>query len=99
MKKSILLTIAIVILIITVVFTLQNTIQIHINILFWNLETSLALLIFTTFSIGILVAIVFLTPSIINLKRMLNESKSKTNQLIEKEKNSITADKNIPESE
>ncbi|MBC8343880.1 MAG: DUF1049 domain-containing protein [Bacteroidetes bacterium] len=76
MRKTILLTLAIVILILTVVFTLQNTSEIQVNLLFWNIKTSSALLIFVSFSLGILLAISFLTPSIINLKRQLHESKS-----------------------
>lgn len=99
MKKIILLTLAIVLLGITVVFTLQNTLEIEVNILFWSIKTSLALLIFTTFIIGLLVAIIILLPSIINLKRRLNESESKNNQLLEKENNTILSDENIAENE
>ena len=74
MKKSFTLILAVIILIITVVFTLQNNIQIQLNLLFWEIEASLSLVLFSTLSIGILLAIGFLTPSIITLKRKWKEA-------------------------
>ncbi len=96
MKKSAFLITTIILLITIVVFTLQNTILIRVDILFWNIETSLALLIFSTFSVGALGAIIFLIPTIFNLRRQITESENKNNQLIEKEKDRTRFNKNSP---
>lgn len=46
---------------------------ISITLLFWNIKTSLALLIFSLFSFGVIIAIFVLTPIIIVLKSTLKK--------------------------
>ncbi len=50
MKKTTYLILTIVILIFIVKFTLQNTDEVNIHFLFWNIQTSLALMIFSFIS-------------------------------------------------
>lgn len=73
MKQSTYLILTIISLIFIVVFTLQNTIEVTINLLFWDINTSLALLIFSLFSFGVLMAIFILMPTIITLKSALKK--------------------------
>ncbi|MFT4968639.1 MAG: putative integral membrane protein [Chitinophagales bacterium] len=70
MKKLSYLILTIVVLILIVLFTLQNTISVNIHVLFWNVQTSLALLIF---SLGAIASIFILTPTIIALKSSLKK--------------------------
>ncbi len=65
MKQTTNLGLTIITLIFVVIFTLQNTSEVSITLLFWNIKTSLALLIFSLFSIGVIIAIFVLTPIII----------------------------------
>lgn len=73
MKQATYLILTIITLIFIVVLTLQNTSEVRINLLFWNITTSLALLIFSLFSFGVLIAIFMLTPIIIALKSSLKK--------------------------
>jgi uncharacterized integral membrane protein len=73
MKKLTYLILTILILILIVIFTLQNTNEININLFFWDIKTSLALLIFSLFALGVIVALVFLTPIIIAHKSTLKK--------------------------
>lgn len=65
MKYSFALIASITILILTVIFTLQNTQVAHVKFLVWNTETSLSLILFITFSIGIIASVIALLPVII----------------------------------
>ncbi len=73
MKQTTYLILTIITLIFIVVFTIQNTSEVSITLLFWNIKTSLALLIFSLFSFGVIVAIFILTPIIIALKSTLKK--------------------------
>ena len=77
MKQTTYLGLSIITLIFIVVFTLQNTSEVSITLLFWNIKTSLALLIFSLFSFGVLVAIFILTPIIMALKSKLKKEPTK----------------------
>ncbi len=83
MKKLTYLILTIIILILIVIFTLQNTNEININLFFWDIKTSLALLIFSFFVLGIIVALVFLTPTIISLKSTLKKDEKIISELQE----------------
>lgn len=91
MKQSTYLGLTIVTLIFVVVFTLQNTSEVSINLLFWDINTSLALLIVSLFSFGVLVAIFFLLPIIIALKSILKKDKKIISDL--NESNSVYSEK------
>jgi uncharacterized integral membrane protein len=83
MKQTIYITLTIIALILIVVFTLQNTSEVSIDFLFWNIKTSLALLICSLFSLGVLIAIFMLTPIIIALKSSLKKDKKMISELQE----------------
>ncbi|MCJ7467282.1 MAG: LapA family protein [Maribacter sp.] len=73
MKQKTYLILTIIILIFIVTFTLQNTGEVNIHLLFWNIQTSLTLLIFALFSLGVVITIFVLTPTIIALKSTLKK--------------------------
>jgi uncharacterized integral membrane protein len=75
MKHSTYLIVTITTLILILIFTLQNTNEVSITLLFWNIKTSFALLLFSLFSIGVLITVFILTPIIITLKSTLKKAK------------------------
>jgi len=83
MKQTTNLGLTIIALIFVVIFTLQNTTEVSITLLFWNIKTSLALLIFSLFSFGIIIAIFVLTPIILALKSTLKKDKKIISELQE----------------
>jgi len=83
MKKTTYLILTIIILIFIVTFTLQNTAEVNIHLLFWNIQTSLALLIFSLFSLGVVITIFVLTPTIIALKSTLKKDEKIISKLQE----------------
>ena len=93
MKQSTYLILIIISLIFIVVFTLQNTSEVSINLLFWSLKASLALLIFSLFSLGVLLAIFILTPKIISLKSTIKKDKKIIAEL--RETKEINSEKQI----
>tara|TARA_R110001606_G_scaffold382174_1_gene543799 strand:+ start:235 stop:519 length:285 start_codon:yes stop_codon:yes gene_type:complete len=93
MKKTTYIILTIIILIGIVVFTLQNTSEVSISLLFWDIKTSLALLIFSLFALGILLTIFILTPTIIALKSTLKKDKKIISEL--KQVNEIYSDKQV----
>lgn len=64
MKNTIVLISAIVLLMLVVIFTLQNTMAIQVNVFVWNFESSLALILFTTFAAGFLLGLLALLPKV-----------------------------------
>lgn len=74
MKKSTYLILTIIILILIVLFTLQNTDEVNITLFLWEIKTSLALLIFSLFSFGVIIAIFVLAPRIVALKSALKKN-------------------------
>ncbi len=81
MKRTVYLLLAIVSVIFIVLLTLQNTSSVSVNLFTWTIETSLALLIFSLFSAGIIVAIFIFTPAIIALKFTLRKEKKIISEL------------------
>jgi len=75
MKRTASLIATIIILVFVVVFTLQNAEFIEVDFLFWNFESSLALVLLITFSLGIITAVLTLLP-----KMMEKESAKKSEQ-------------------
>ncbi len=62
MKNTIFLILLIILLLAVVIFTLQNTTGIEINIFIWQIRSSLALVLFSTFAAGFLVGLLALAP-------------------------------------
>ncbi|WP_320815664.1 LapA family protein [Flavobacterium sp.] len=83
MRQTTNLILTIITLILIVVFTLQNTNEVNITLLFWEIKTSLALLIFSIFSLGVIIAIFIFTPIIIALKSKLKKDEKIISELQE----------------
>lgn len=64
-----------VILILTIIFTLQNAEDVRITYFFWNGTASLSLLLFMTLAIGIISAVMLLVPLIAHLNQTIEEAK------------------------
>ena len=77
MKNTITLIAATIIFLFVVSFTLQNSADIPLKILFWESQGSLAMMIALTSTSGILVAILALLPKIIRLRHELRETNKK----------------------
>lgn len=73
MKKPIILTFSIILLVMLVIFTLQNANHVQITYFFWDGYISLALLLFITLAIGIIVALIILVPVIAHLRKARRE--------------------------
>jgi uncharacterized integral membrane protein len=93
MKQATYLILTIITLIFIVVLTLQNTSEVSVNLLFWNIKTSLALFIFSLFSFGVLATIFILTPIIITLKSRLKKDELIISKL--KEANDVCSEKEV----
>lgn len=65
MRKSIYSILTIALLILVVIITLQNTGEVSIRLLFWNLDIPLAILVFAMFALGVIITILRLSPSLI----------------------------------
>ncbi len=62
---TIYLILALVIAIIAVIFALQNTAVVTISFLVWNVTGSLSLVLLVTLAIGVIIGVLFLSPSTI----------------------------------
>jgi uncharacterized integral membrane protein len=93
MRQTTNLILTIITLIFIVVFTLQNTNEVNITLLFWEIKTSLALLIFSIFSLGVIIAIFIFTPIIIALKSKLKKDEKIISEL--QETNEIDSNKQL----
>ncbi len=83
MKKLTTLTIAALSLIAITIFTLQNSQVVAIKLFFWEAKASLSMILFTTFSIAILITVVAVVPTIYHLKTLRNQSQKKVKTLVE----------------
>lgn len=78
---QLLLIIAIVIAILTVIFALQNAVTITVSFLTWKFESSLALVLLITLTLGILTSLLVSVPSMIKRMRMVSSQKKKIKEL------------------
>jgi uncharacterized integral membrane protein len=83
MKKTTYLIITVIILILVVIFTLQNTSEINVNLFIWDIKTSLALLMFSLFSFGVVVALFVIAPTLIALKSTIKKDEKTISELQE----------------
>jgi uncharacterized integral membrane protein len=77
MKKPLIIILSAFILILTIVFTLQNAKEVEISYFFWNCSASLALLLFVTLSVGMLTTVIILVPVIAHLKKVRDKNDKK----------------------
>jgi len=93
MKQTTYLVLTIITLIFIVVFTLQNTGEVSITLLFWTIKTSLALLILSLFSFGVIISIFILTPIIVALNSTLKKDEKIISEL--QESNEVYSEKEV----
>lgn len=63
-----------------VIFTLQNTAPVQINLWFWSIHTSLALLMIVLLVAGALMAYLLMLPTLFNKNKMIRDLKGKAKQ-------------------
>jgi uncharacterized integral membrane protein len=73
MKKTYYLIATILALILVVIFTLQNTEEVVVTVFFRDISTSKALLIFSLFSLGVMFALLLLTPTVLSLRKKMKK--------------------------
>jgi putative membrane protein len=79
MQKT--LIISIILATILVIFALQNVEVIPVNLWFWSVESSLALILLISFGIGAILGVVLSIPSINKRKKKLEERKKEIEKL------------------
>jgi len=76
------LAIAIIIALIAIIFALQNSEPVNVNLLFWELtDTSMALVLMITLIIGIISGLLFLAPGIYKRNKTIQEQKRRILEL------------------
>ncbi len=71
MQRSLILALLLVLII--VVFALQNSASIELKLFFWNIQSSAALIITSVLFIGAILGVLFSLPSIIKKKEKIEE--------------------------
>jgi len=75
MNKPVTIILAGILLLLTVIFTIQNSAKAQIKLFFWDADISLSLILFSTLLIGILIGIFALIPTIFRLRKKVNKLK------------------------
>jgi lipopolysaccharide assembly protein A len=75
MQRS--LIFALLLILIVVVFALQNSDPVQIKLLFWNVESSIAFVMTSVLFIGALLGVLFSLPSIFKKREQIAELKEK----------------------
>ena len=78
-----LLILALVIAVLSVVFALQNAVVIPVSLLFWEVRSSLALVLLVTLALGIVVGLLAMAPSLIKRSIKISQQHKKIKQLQE----------------
>jgi len=89
MKKITYSIFSAILLVFAIIFTLQNNNMVSLKLLSKEFDTSLAVIIFFTYILGILTGILFLLPKIFRLKLRLKKSEKKLNAFIKDETDSV----------
>lgn len=88
---SALLIFGLILAILVVIFTLQNTVEITINLFFWEVQNApLALVILCCIALGYFVAVIYLYPKVWNL-RSENKKLTKANSVLDEKLSTIQA--------
>ncbi len=72
---------AIVIAFFAIAFALQNNVQVAINLLLWNYQGSLAIVLLSTLAIGVLIGLLVLLPALIKRGWRVSRAKRQTAEL------------------
>ena len=75
------LFIALVIALLAVIFSVQNTSPVTINFLFWNFEGSLALILLITLVTGVIIGFLTSSPSLLKSRSAISTQKKKIAEL------------------
>jgi uncharacterized integral membrane protein len=86
MKNIFLLIVTTVVLTLTIIFILQNTLVTQVKFLFWDTQASLSLILFITFLIGAMAAVIGVLPVFFKLRKAKNMLRRENQSLIKKEK-------------
>jgi len=78
---QLLLVVAIFIAILAVIFALQNAVPITVSFLTWKFESSLALVLLITVSLGIMMSLLVSVPSMIKRMKLVSSLKRKIQAL------------------
>lgn len=88
---SALLIFGLILAILAVIFTLQNSAEITINLFFWEIQNApMALVILCCIALGYFAAVIYLYPKIWNLKRE-NKKLAKANSVLDEKLAAIQA--------
>ena len=88
---SALLIFGLILAILVVIFTLQNTVEITINLFFWEVQNApLALVILCCIALGYFVAVIYLYPKVWNL-RSENKKLTKANSVLDEKLSTMQA--------
>lgn len=79
--QYLLLIIALVIAIFSVIFALQNAVPIVVNLLVWEFESSLALVLLVTLGVGIIIGLLGATPSTVRKSMKISHQNKRIKQL------------------
>ncbi|MCF8332286.1 MAG: LapA family protein [Bacteroidales bacterium] len=75
MKKTVSIIIALAVIAMVIIITIQNSKEVIFRLLGWKVEASLILIIFVAFLSGALSTLLFILPSMIRKKKINEESK------------------------
>lgn len=75
------LIVAVIIAILAVIFALQNTVPVTVSILFFEFQSSLALVLLLTLAIGILLGIIVLATRMFKMRRKISSHKKEVEEL------------------
>jgi len=81
MKKTFFLILLVILIILIVVFTLQNSDNVSIKFFTLEFTSSLSLIVFLTFTFGIMVAILALSPSMLKDSKLRKTMKKEIKRL------------------
>jgi putative membrane protein len=79
MRSSV--VVALLIAIVALVFALQNAIPVTVALLGWKVESSLALLLLVTLTLGVLLGVSVSMPAILRRSRAISRQKAKITEL------------------
>ena len=67
--------------ILTVILALQNSIPVGVTFLMWNFEGSLALVLISTFALGLIMSLLISIPAIVKRRSTLSKQTKKITEL------------------
>jgi uncharacterized integral membrane protein len=81
LAMQLLLIVALGLAILSVIFALQNPIPVGVTFLFWKFERSLALVLISTFALGVLVSLLISIPAIVKRRSTISNQTKKITEL------------------